>query len=67
MKQLSHVARFSPVADQYLSSALYSGKGIQTFFPNVRAVVFDNASPGFRPDGTEVVFQYSRGKLTPDR
>jgi len=92
MKQLSHVARFSPVAeaaisdlrpaletapreatlyisgaDQYLSSALYSGKGIQTFFPNVRAVVFDNASPGFRPDGTEEVFQYSRGKLTPDR
>jgi hypothetical protein len=54
-------------ADQYLSSALSSGKGIQTFFPNVKTVVFDNASPGLRPDGTEVVFQYSRGKLTPDR
>jgi len=46
-------------SDGYLWLALAWGSGIKVFFPQVESVIFDNISRDYRPDGSEIVFDYT--------
>jgi hypothetical protein len=58
-------------SDPYLVAALYSEKGINTFFPRVESVIFEWVVPSQKPDQepvyeskeNEIAFTYLDGRL----